>query len=116
MILAIQGSRNFDDYAVFLNAMTRILSRMPKDDKEIFIYSAGPVKVNSMVMEFSNVSERGLKARGIKNRYLKVPIGWIKENMHKIDHFAYLCNKKESASELVEIADAKGVDVMVYRF
>jgi len=36
--------------------------------------------------------------------------------MHKIDHFAYLCNKKESASELVGIADAKDVDVMVYRF
>jgi hypothetical protein len=116
MIVAIQGSRNFDDYAVFLTAMTRILSRMPEGDREILIYSAGPVKVNSMVMEFSNVSERGLKARGIRNKYFKVPTSWIKDNMHTIDHFAYLCKKKESASELVQIADAKDVDVMVYRF
>ena len=66
MIVAVQGTSNFNDYSVFLRAMGVALSSMPNNDKEFYIYSVGPARVNSMVSEFSNISEKGLKSRGKK--------------------------------------------------
>ena len=116
MRIAIQGSRAFNQYDVFLNGMGRSLSMMDSDDKEFLIYSAGPVRVNEMGMEFSNVSERSLKARGIKIRLFKVPPSWIKENIYDIDYFVYFCNKKEPVSSLVDFAEKKDIEVGIYRF
>jgi hypothetical protein len=64
MIVAVQGTNDFNDYQVFLRAMSVALSGMKEDDNEFIIYSVGPAKVNSFVSEFSNLSERGMKARG----------------------------------------------------
>lgn len=116
MIIAIQGTKNFSDYNVFLRAMGTALSMMSKEDKEILIYSAGPAIINSMGIEFSNVSERGLKARGIKIRFNPVPASWVKSNIHDIDYLAYFSKPKEPVSDLVELADAKDIEVGVYRF
>ena len=58
MIVAIQGSKTFNDYTVFLRAMGTALSMMPTEDKELFIYSAGPAHINEMGMEFTNISDR----------------------------------------------------------
>jgi hypothetical protein len=79
MIIGVQGSKNFTDYQIFLRAMGTALSTIKPGDKEIFIYSAGPANVNAMCMEFSNVVERSMKARGIKNQNAKAPIKWIKK-------------------------------------
>lgn len=116
MIVVIQGSRSFDDYSVFLGAMGRSLAMMKEDDKEFLIYSAGPKRINEMALEFSNISERSLKARGIKIRMYKVPPSWVKQNMHGIDYFAYFCKPKEPATDLVEFADSKDVEVGIYRY
>ena len=116
MIVAIQSSRNFNDYAIFLRAMGTVLSQLPEDDKEFLIYSAGPVNLNALGMEFSNVSERSLKARGIKNRFIKVPPSWIETNMSTIDHFLFFSKPKESLSPLVDLAEAKDVEVGIYRY
>ena len=116
MIIAIQGTKNFSDYNVFLRAMGTALSTMESEDKEIIIYSAGPAIINSMGIEFSNISERGLKARGIKIRFSKVPPSWIKNNINDIDYVAYFSKPKEPVSELVEIAEAKDIEVGIYRF
>jgi hypothetical protein len=116
MRIAIQGSRAFNQYEVFLNAMARTLAMLDPEDKEFLIYSAGPVKLNEMGMEFSNISERSLKARGIKIRLFKIPPTWIKENIHDIDYFAYFCNRKEPVSSLVDFAEAKDAEVGIYRF
>lgn len=116
MKVGIQGSKNFNDYAIFLRAMGTALSSMPDGDAEFTIYSAGPSHVNSFGQEFSNISERSLKARGIKIKLVKVPPSWIKTNIHDIDYFAYFCKPKEPMSELVDVAEAKDVSVGVYRY
>ena len=116
MIVAIQGTKTFSDYSVFLRAMGTALSDMKSEDKEIYIYSAGPSEINSMAMEFANVSERSLKARGIKIRVVKVPPSWIKENIHDIGYFAFFSKPKEPVSPLVSYAESKDAAVGVYRF
>lgn len=116
MIIAIQGTKSFSDYNVFLRAMGTALSMVRDGDKEILIYSAGPANINSMGMEFSNVSERSLKARGIRIRLNKVPASWIKENIHNVDYLAYFSKPKEPLSDLVEHAEAKDAEVGVYRY
>ena len=116
MIIGIQGSRNFKDYTIFLRAMGTALSTLKEEDKEIIIYSAGSGQISAFGMEFANVSERSLKARGIKIRLNKVPASWLKENIHIVDYFAYFSKPKESLSELVDLADAKDIQVGVYRY
>jgi hypothetical protein len=117
MILVVQGSRNFEDYAVFLNGLFRAMGDMEKNnDKELTIYSAGPRRVNNMAAEFASVSEDGLRARGIKFKLRRVPIQWMKEHINEVDYFAYFCKRKESVSDLVEAAEAKDVQVGVFRF
>jgi hypothetical protein len=116
MIIGIQGSRSFDDYTIFLRAMGTALSSMEKGDEEFLIYSAGPSKVNSMAMEFSNISERTLKSQGIRIRVIKVAPSFIKQNIHDLSYFAYFCRPKETVSDLVTLADNKSIDVGVYRY
>ena len=116
MIVGIQGTRSFDDYSVFLRGMGAALATMTAEDKEFFIYSAGPSNINSMGMEFSNISERSLKARGIKIKFIKIPPSWIKENIHSLNYFAFFSKPKEPASSLVDLADAKDVEVAIYRY
>jgi hypothetical protein len=116
MIMAIQGTRSFDEYQIFLRAMGTALSSLEKGDTEFIIYSAGSANINSMGLEFSNVSERGLKARGVRIRLIKVPAKWIATNIHKIDYLAYFSKPKEPVSELVDLAEAKDIEVGVYRY
>jgi hypothetical protein len=116
MIVAIQGSKSFNDYNVFLRAMGVALASLPEGDTEFTIASAGPLHINQMGMEFSNVSERSLKARGIRIKLIKVPPVWIKNNIHSILYFAYFSKPKEAVSELVDLAESKDVQVGVYRY
>lgn len=116
MMIGIQGTSNFNDYAVFLGAMGVALRRLPDEDKTITVFSAGPLNVNRFAAEFLNVSENGLKARGIKAKLVKVPPSWFEKNIHTIDHFAYFAKYKEPLSSITTLADAKNVDVQVYRF
>jgi hypothetical protein len=116
MIVAIQGSRNFNDYQIFLRAIGSAMSSMKEDDDEILIYSAGVSQTNMFAQEFVNISERSLKARGKKIKLFKIPPSWISKNIHSIDYFIYLCRPKESLSDLVNLADSKDVEVGVYRY
>jgi hypothetical protein len=116
MIVAIQGTKTFNDYPVFLRAMGTALSEMKDEDKEFYIYSAGPAQINSMALEFSNVSERSLKARGIRIKMIKIPPSWIKQNIHSIEYFAFFSKQKEPVSSLVSYAESKDARVGVYRF
>ena len=116
MKIAIQGSNTFSDYSIFLAGIGRCLYSLPEGDNEFLIYSAGPSRLNSMGIEFKNISERSLKARGVKIKFYKVPPSWIKENIYGIDYFAYFCNTKESVSKLVDYAESKDIEVGIYRF
>ena len=117
MIVGVQGSRNFNDYSVFLRAIGTTLSMLDQSgDKELTIMSAGPSKVNSFALEFVNVSERSLKARGIRAKVVRVPAAWFKTNMHDVQYFMYFSLPKESVSDLVREADDKDIEVGIYRY
>ena len=116
MILAVQGTNKFDEYAIFLRAMGTALHGMKEDDKEIIIYSAGPRRINGMAFEFANISERSLKGRGIRIKVQKVPPSWLENNLYEIDYFAFFSRPKEPVSKLVELAEAKDLEVGVYRY
>lgn len=116
MIIGVQGTRNFTDYNIFLRAMGTALSMLPEDDDEFLIYSAGPAGINSMAMEFSNISERSLKARGIKIRTNKVPPKWLKENIRDVSYLTFFSKPKEPVSDIVETAEAKDIEVGIYRY
>jgi hypothetical protein len=116
MIVVVQGSNEFDDYNVFLRAMSVALSGMSNDDKEFAIYSVGPARVNSFVSEFSNLSERGMKARGKKIKFYKVPASWVEENIDYVNYLAYLSKPKESTSKLVAAAELKNIEVGIFRY
>lgn len=115
MIIGVQGTNSFNDYSVFLRAMGVAMSDM-KDDKELFIYSFGPAKINNFVAEFCNLSERGMKARGKKIRFYKVPISWGQENISSFNYFAYFCLPKENTSVLVTQAELADVEVGIFQF
>lgn len=116
MIIGVQASRNFDEYSVFLRAMGTALSMMDEEDPQFTIYSAGPARLNSMALEFANVSERSLKARGIRVRVTKVPASFIKNNIEELGYFAYFSKPKEPVSDLVSYAEGKDAEVGVYRY
>jgi hypothetical protein len=116
MILAVQGSKSFNSYDIFLRAMGSALYDMNPEDDRILIYSVGPRRINEMCLEFSNVSERSLKGRGISIKTNKVTPSWAENNIHMFDTVIYLSKPKESESRFVHLAEAKDIDVRVYRY
>jgi hypothetical protein len=92
------------------------LSSLGSEDTEVLVASAGPININNMAMEFVNISERSLKARGIRIKLIKIPPSWIKDNIHSIGYFAYFSKPKEPVSDLVDVAEAKDIEVGVYRY
>ena len=116
MIVGVQGTNSFSDYNVFLRAMGVAMSSMPDEDKEFYIYSAGPAKINSMVSEFVNLSERGMKARGKKIKYYKVPPSWLGENIESFNYFAFLSKPKEPVSKIVAEAELNNIEVGIFRY
>lgn len=116
MIVAVQGTKQFDDYNIFLRSMSVALSEMKADDKEFIIYSAGPARVNSFVSEFSNLSERGMKARGKKIKFYNAAPSWISENINNINYFVYLSKPNEKKSRLVIDAELNNIEVGIFRY
>jgi hypothetical protein len=96
--------------------MAVAMSNMPADDSQISIYTAGPMKINSMASEFVNLSERGLKLRGKKVKLYKVPPSWIEENIQSFNYFAFLSQPKERVSSLVEVAENNNIEVGIFRY
>jgi len=69
-----------------------------------------------MVMEFANLSERGLKARGKSIKYKPVAPSWIAENISDINYFAFLSKEKEQVSKLVDQAKNNNVEYGIFRY
>lgn len=116
MIVGVQGTSSFEDYNVFLRSMGVALSSLQENDPYFYIYSAGPSNVNSMVMEFVNLSERSMKTRGKKIKFYKVAPEWISENMPDVNYFIFLSKEKESLSRLVGEAQLNKIDVGIFNY
>lgn len=116
MIVGVQGTPSFQDYNVFMRAMGVAMSDMKEEDKELLVYTFGPVKINNFTAEFCNMSERGMKARGKKIRFFKVPTAWGTENIKSFDYFAFFSLPKEPYSNLMNYAEANGIEAGVFRY
>jgi len=116
MIVVVQGTNDFNDYNVFIRAMGVAMSGMSSNDKEFYVYSAGPARINSMVSEFCNLSERGMKSRGMKIKYYKVSTQWVYENLEYVNYFAFLSKPKQPVSKLVAEAELKNIEVGIFRY
>lgn len=117
MLVAVQGSKSFNDYQVFLRGIGTALREIADgDDKEFIIFSAGPKNINEFVHEFMNINERSLKAYGIKSKIVKIPPSWIENHLNEVDYLLYFSKPKEALPPIVEIADGKDIEVGVYRY
>lgn len=114
MNVAVQGTKEFADYNVFMRAMGVALSECK--DGEFNVYTAGPAQVNSFTAEFCNLSEAGLKTRGIKVRYFKVPHSYIEENIQSFQYFAFLSTPNQRPSRLTAAAELAGVETGIFRY
>ena len=114
MNIAVQGTKEFSDYNVFLRAMGVALSDI--DDTEFNVYSAGPSQINSFTAEFCNRSENSLKQRGIRVKFYRVPPSFIEENMEDFDYLAFLSTPNQRPSRLVASAELSGVEVGIFRY
>ena len=116
MIVAVQGTNDFDDYNIFIRAMGVAMSSMIEEDKEFVIYSVGPVKINSFVSEFCNLSERGMKGRGRKIKFYKVTNSWLEQNINTLNYFAFLSRPKQINSKLVSVAELNNIEVGIFKY
>lgn len=116
MIVVVQGTNSFNDYQIFLRAIGVALSNISKGDNEVIIHSVGPSRVNSMAMEFVNISEKNMKLRGFKLKLKYTPPTWVIENIRSIDYFVYLSTPNESKGNLVKEAELNNVEVGIFQY
>lgn len=116
MKIAVQGSKDFSDYTIFLRAMRTALYSMGSEDKTVEVYTFGPIRVNQMAEEFCNVSEAGFRGRGMRIVCRMLPRTWLSDNMHKMDYFAFFKKPGEPTSKMVDLADELGIDAQIYEF
>lgn len=114
MNVAVQGTKEFSDYTIFLRAMGVALSDV--SDGEFNVYTAGPAQINSFTAEFCNRSENSLKQRGIKVRFYKVPVSFIEENAESFNYFAFLSAPNQRPSRLAASMELSGVEVGIFRY
>jgi hypothetical protein len=116
VIIAVQGTNTFADYNIFMRSMAVGMSMLSEEDKEILVYSMGPKQINNYVTEFCNITERSLKARGIKIRYRKAPLSWAEDQVATFDYLIFLSKPGEYNSKLVAQAELAGVEVGLFKF
>ena len=114
MNVGVQGTKEFSDYQVFMRAMGVALSSITDD--EFNVYSAGPAAINSYTAEFCNLSERTLKARGVRVKFFKVPPSYIEDNMKSFDYVAFLSTPNQKPSKLIALAELSGVENAIFRY
>lgn len=114
MNIAVQGTKEFSDYNVFMRAMGVALSSC--EDGEFNVYSIGPAQINSFTSEFCNLSEEGLRRRGIRVKFFKVAPSWVEEKMSNMDYFAFLSTPNQRPSKLIAIAELLGVETGIFRY
>jgi hypothetical protein len=116
MIVGVQGTPNFNNYNIFLRAMAVALSELKENEKEFYLYTAGPSNINAMASEFVNLSERGMKARGKSIKLFRVTSEWLEENINSFNHFAFVANPREQVSKVVNLSKSKNINTNVYNF
>lgn len=115
MIIAVEGTKSFSDYEIFMRAMSVALSNIK--DNEIQVWSLGPHAINNFTASFCNSSENFLKQKGFKVSFHKVYSAWMAENIEHVDYYAYFSSPKEPLSKMTTLAEGiKNCEVGVFRY
>jgi hypothetical protein len=115
MVIAVEGTKSFSDYDIFMRAMGIALSN--NTDSEIIIWSAGPHTINSFTAAFCNSSENFLKQKGFKIKFSKAPTFWVADNLSYVDYFAFFSAPKESLSRLAQQAELlESCELGIFRY
>jgi len=115
MIIAVEGTKSFSDYDIFMRAMTIALTN--NTDSEISVWSAGPHTINSFTAAFCNSSENFLKQKGFKIKFSKAPAFWVADNLSHVNYFAFFSAPKESLSRLAKQAELiESCELGIFRY
>lgn len=114
MNVAVQGTKEFSNYDAFMRAMGVALSSI--SDDEFNVYTAGPATVNSFTSQFCNISEEGLRRRGIKVKFYKVPPSYLEDNLSSFDYFAFFSAPNQRPSKLVALAEFANIETGIFRY
>ena len=114
--MGVQGTSSFNNYNIFLRSMAVALSELKENQQSFILYSAGPSNMNTMAIEFTNLSERGMKARGKVIKLFTGTPDWLEKNFDDLDHFIFLSNPKEHVSKMVYEAKSRKINTNVYTF
>lgn len=52
----------------------------------------------------------------LKLSFVKFPLKWMKENIKDFGYVLFFSKPKEPVSEIVDLAEAKDIEVGVYRY
>ena len=116
MIVGVQGTPSFKNYNIFLRAMAVALSELKEDEKEFYLYTAGPGNISAMASEFVNLSERGMKGRGKKIQMYKTTDSWVSTCLSQMNYFAFFSNTKQPISVLAKKAKDQGVELGTFQY
>jgi len=116
MIIAVEGTKSFDNYDIFMRAMGVALS-LPSVDNDIQVWSLGPHKINSFTASFCNSSESFLKNKGFRIHFYKVGHAWVADNISSVNYYAFFSMPKESESKMCKLAqDIEGCEVGIFKY
>lgn len=116
MIIAVEGTKSFSDYDIFMRAMGVALSN-PNVDRDIQVWSLGPHKINSFTAAFCNSSEHFLKVKGFKIAFYKVNAIWVAEHLNDVNYYAFFSLPKEPESRMCKAAqEIESCEVGIYRY
>ena len=115
MIIAVEGTKSFSDYDIFMRAMGIALSN--NTESEITIWCARPHTINSFTAAFCNSSENFLKQKGFKIKFSKAPTFWVADNLSYVNYFAFFSAPKESLSRLAKQAELlESCELGIFRY
>ena len=114
MNIAVQGTKSFSDYTVFLRAMSVAMSGT--HDKEINVFSVGAFHTNTMVAEFCNKSEDSLRARGVRIKFVWVPESEVERRIKEFGYFILLSIPADRITRLALFAGKSGIEVGHFRY
>lgn len=114
MIIAVEGTKAFNDYPTFMRAMSVAMSQT-NNNNEFEIWSAGPYRITNFAAAFTNSSENYLKNRGYRIFLKRYPLQFVKDNVGQVDFLASFAKRGEPASHLSKLASDAGVEVGIFR-
>ena len=110
----MQGHKDFNDYPVFMRAMAVAMSGYEGDKIEVF--SLGPINVNQFVAQFCNISEDGMRGRGMSIRFYTRPYSWAKDYIGDMNYVAYLAGKPRFVPPVIKLANEYEVENGIFLF